>query len=1412
VVISEPFWMGETPVTQEQFAIWTGARGIQHDNRFTGKPSHPAENLDWTRAVAFCEWLNEEAPGFLPEGFRASLPTEAQWEYACRAGSHTEHWNGDGAAALDEVGWFSDNSGDATKPVRLKRLKPDHPWGLLDVHGNVLEWCMDAWDPGAYRRRLDRVKDPVAWAESTKDPYRVMRGGSWIDGAVVCRSAFRGWWRPGDRVGTFGFRVCLVRSPVLKGDERSGQPGPSEARRDAEAQRGRDGRGAAVPPRGEAEKGEILDAPESWPKWEKVSHFLRKAVVGQLDGESVSASPLPKDLATRFPDLTHFHVWKTSGLEELPDLPQGLTTLDVRYSVDLKHVPALPAGLEVLVLEGCRSLKSLGPIPQDGLPHLVLLSVKGCRELPEATLGALLRAAPKLERVDASDCPQLTRIEIASWPRSMDRLDLNGCSALASLPARWPPSLRRLGLRGTSALTADALPTEFPPSMVYLDLADTAALTELPRLLSKPRTVFLHGSSVRKPPASEHGRDKDENVASRTLAYFRDVDLLGEGEVRRCKLLLLGNGSAGKTCLALRLLPGKDPVRDHPGSTHGVQFWTRSIEATIGKRRDEVGLHFWDFGGQEIYHNTHRLFLSKGTVFVLLWKPDQDGQQPKPNEVGYQDVWRPLQYWLDLIHLECPTNPRIAIVCSHHAKRTPELEHRWRNEVSPQYRDLPCFFVDSQEGQGEVRELEDWIEAEVGDVVNTQGTAVPPYWEIAQKMVEGWLQRLGKQKERSASTPALGGRKSLSCPANTVSSAHLKEPAPTEMPWETFRSGLNQAIAEALTSDDTGRYARLAASLEAGTFELTDDRVDRTLDFLTHGGWVYWDRKIFERRVIIGQQWALDGIYTVLDRRPDQRIFQELTRAQGQFTRPNLAEWAWGGRYSDDEQRLLLSYMKAVGVCFELVSERESLWREPVYLCLEHLPGIDQVRVPGRCALPKHPVSIPIPHDQLHEGHWHALLRDLGATFGTNATYTADAFFCENREGQAIAITCDRRQTGLGGTITVRVDGPNAAERVRQLETKVSSHLPDAGPKPKAVGDDKVGSLSRRNLKDASSFIAEGHEPGGAGTPMRKVQVFLSYAWDPKTRSVPQGYTEPVDAIEAALEEDPGITVLRDRKDIRSGDDIVRFMQRIKDADKVVVIHSDRYWRSPFCMYEFGKLIESFTHRWEKLADVAVFVEHLGSGWGNAADLLRHAEWWNAFRSAPATFLVSDLVDLPSLANKLMRPGRAFDTWLSGQLSEATHAALANYQGRVSDAAPVQQALLQEFNRLLCGDMIFEQQRFDGVDLRPETQNLIPSVPSGSDPLRLNRLLIEDAYPLEVWRIQSFPSMLQTVTDEEKLKRAAVYRLQDTVPELAALNDRNRAWSSAERAEVIAWVRGVVFASNVSSVSFSPGAGKASDW
>jgi formylglycine-generating enzyme required for sulfatase activity len=225
VRITRHFWVAETPVTQTQLALWTDspeyeewlkARGPteRHDNGFPGNPDHPAERVTWHEAAGFCAWINHVRPPRLPDDVIAALPSEAGWEYACRAGTETDYCSGDGPGALEKVGWSDANSGGRTQPVRQKAA---NDWGLYDMHGNVWEWCRDAWDAAAYRRaeRCDGVADPEVTEEMVgqADPVRVVRGGSWVIRAWHCRSAFRDGWWPGNRFRDRGFRVCLFPGP-----------------------------------------------------------------------------------------------------------------------------------------------------------------------------------------------------------------------------------------------------------------------------------------------------------------------------------------------------------------------------------------------------------------------------------------------------------------------------------------------------------------------------------------------------------------------------------------------------------------------------------------------------------------------------------------------------------------------------------------------------------------------------------------------------------------------------------------------------------------------------------------------------------------------------------------------------------------------------------------------------------------------------------------------------------------------------------------------------------------------------------------------------------------------------------------------------------------------------------------------
>ena len=218
VTLTKRFFIGTTDVTRGQFAAFVKDSGYRTEAEiddwaftfdgmsfikvygnswrhpgFDQSDDHPAVDISWNDATAFCNWLSRK------EGKHYRLPTEAEWEYACRAGTTTKYNTGDEDEALGAAGWYLDNSDQATHPVAQK--KPN-AWGLYDMHGNAWQWCSDWYD----NYPNGDTTDPHGPATGE---FRILRGGSWSYSATYCRASCRDSRPPEGRDGGIGFRVVM---------------------------------------------------------------------------------------------------------------------------------------------------------------------------------------------------------------------------------------------------------------------------------------------------------------------------------------------------------------------------------------------------------------------------------------------------------------------------------------------------------------------------------------------------------------------------------------------------------------------------------------------------------------------------------------------------------------------------------------------------------------------------------------------------------------------------------------------------------------------------------------------------------------------------------------------------------------------------------------------------------------------------------------------------------------------------------------------------------------------------------------------------------------------------------------------------------------------------------------------------
>jgi formylglycine-generating enzyme required for sulfatase activity len=207
VTLTHDYLLGKYEVTQGEYAALMG----KNPSHFQGDTNRPIEKLSFFDAVAYCQELTrrERQAGHLPPDYEYRLPSEAEWEYACRAGSTNFFSFGDSSTNADQYAWTLENSDATTHPVGQKR---PNAWGFYDMHGNVWEWCSDWFAPYP----ATALTNPLG-AVSSK--FKVFRGGGWNQAIEFARASNRFMMSPSNGIHFVGFRVALSQRFQQKGLE-----------------------------------------------------------------------------------------------------------------------------------------------------------------------------------------------------------------------------------------------------------------------------------------------------------------------------------------------------------------------------------------------------------------------------------------------------------------------------------------------------------------------------------------------------------------------------------------------------------------------------------------------------------------------------------------------------------------------------------------------------------------------------------------------------------------------------------------------------------------------------------------------------------------------------------------------------------------------------------------------------------------------------------------------------------------------------------------------------------------------------------------------------------------------------------------------------------------------------------------
>jgi internalin A len=791
----------------------------------------------------------------------------------------------------------------------------------------------------------------------------------------------------------------------------------------------------------------------------------------------------------------------------------------IEFSDDLSPLTDLTS-LHSLILYGCWQLRGdLSPLAN--LTSLQSLNLYRCWELSRDL--SPLAALTSLQSLSLSKWQQLSDLSPLTDLTSLQELDLSECGQLSDLsPLASLTSLKTLRLSGCLGIRRFAPLESLLPRLEYLSLP-RCQLYDLPPEIC--------------------GEECLQNVLHKVRAHYEDLKS-GQQIDAEVKVLFLGNGGVGKTQLCRRL--HDLPFDPNISTTHGVQLGEMAV--TLESFPEPVRLNLWDFGGQDIYHGSHSLFLHGQAIFLLLWTPELE-HQATYQEGGLTLRHRPLSYWVDYLRAFAGTDASVLIVQSQCDTREKRVLH-------------PTAPVDDF-----------------------------PFHRFTEVSARTGL-NLGILKE--------------SIKEDVRARFDRRPPPPIGIGRLKVRNRLRAMLEEDQQREPEKRQHRL---LERAEFDRVCDEIGGVrdklalLNFLHHNGVVFYRPGLFGDRIVLDQNWALEAIYALFDRKK----ILPLLRGYGRFSRSDLEALIWSN-HTPKEQEVFLGMMESCGICFKV---REISYNEWEYIAPELLPEWSdaQEQLLGRLRDDTPDAETTARYAFLHEGVLRDYLSKLGQQCKDTAIYWKyGCWFYEQTTRSQVLIESqweDAASEAGAGKIRFRAWGKNAVSLIDPLLDPLRKLRVGQAP--------KIEQTKRIRFRGfISSFgLVVSRLVQNLLTAKDTPKIFVSFAWGDDSSQEARQRTEVVDRLCKTLEKYDW-HILRDSNVLRPGDLISGFMKRIGLSDHVIVVLSNKYLRSPYCMTELHYIYQNSRLEKQEFLDRIIPLVLDDARFGTPEERVEYAKHWEA--------------------------------------------------------------------------------------------------------------------------------------------------------------------------------------------------------